>query len=258
MTRKFNRGECPVCHRRVSTYRRLGSDPKFVNHKPFGAGPAGYDGWCAGSGSTVGELKPCRCDMSSDDLATLLREGLTPAVSDAADKAFMDGGGETGSVTAAHNAWVNVIVAALLPRLAAREQNSALVLQRIISDDLALQMLSEAEKGYTRARSDAIAIGCDHRQAHAAGNAVKAETVRSFLSQVGIADARESEIRSEGPTWQDIATAPRDVNLLLARAGTHLINRGWVDLDGLSQIVGGQWEPPHWQPLPAPPREEGR
>lgn len=66
-----------------------------------------------------------------------------------------------------------------------------------------------------------------------------------------------------GAGWQDISTAPKDVDILLSD-GTHVSQGGWVtDLDHGADYEGqlgaaGWWHldgdtPTHWMPLPQPP-----
>jgi len=61
--------------------------------------------------------------------------------------------------------------------------------------------------------------------------------------------------------WQDIASAPRDVYILVyvwgeVEIGMHVTNKGWRSNkkceDWGSRIEGN---PTHWQPLPTPPSE---
>lgn len=82
------------------------------------------------------------------------------------------------------------------------------------------------------------------------------------------ADLLGSEASGSGRTerhgegWQPIATAPKgwDGTQLLLADEQGRINRGfWFSSqeDGHWVMIGGQWEPTHWMPLPAPPAPSG-
>ena len=66
--------------------------------------------------------------------------------------------------------------------------------------------------------------------------------------------SRAAEVGQQG-LWQPIETLDRSqpADLLVAHAG-----RGWVSRACIMQaeglvIIGGQWQPTHWQPLPLAP-----
>lgn len=54
-------------------------------------------------------------------------------------------------------------------------------------------------------------------------------------------------------TWQDIATAPRDVEILVFERGTFMLAENddgyWYETTEYRAIT-----PTHWQPLPEPPK----
>ena len=66
------------------------------------------------------------------------------------------------------------------------------------------------------------------------------------------------KMKAAMPGWQDISTAPKDgTPILVADSGPYAFVvewssrfRGWYGADKWI------WEPTHWQPLPAPPKEE--
>lgn len=54
-------------------------------------------------------------------------------------------------------------------------------------------------------------------------------------------------------TWQPIETAPTDgTGFLVGQLGTDYIDRAFF-VDGELIIVGGNYQPTHWRPLPAAP-----
>ena len=58
-------------------------------------------------------------------------------------------------------------------------------------------------------------------------------------------------------TWQPIETAPTDGRtFLVADAGTEFIDRAFFLSPTELIIVGGQYKPTHWMPLPDPPTIE--
>jgi hypothetical protein len=72
------------------------------------------------------------------------------------------------------------------------------------------------------------------------------------ILSVCIWQAQSSTPRNE---WREIESAPRDQHIVVGawKNGEWHWTRGCFESNGYFAMVGGQWTPSHWMPLPAPP-----
>ncbi len=61
--------------------------------------------------------------------------------------------------------------------------------------------------------------------------------------------------------WQRLITAPSEQFVLVAAEfdypGDWRIKIGYLNERGVWHVLGASWEPTHWAPLPAAPKQEG-
>lgn len=84
-----------------------------------------------------------------------------------------------------------------------------------------------------------------------AANAALDQVEPMTLIDIGVRRAVSAAVTALAE-WQPIETAPVEGDFLVGDSRLGRINRAFF-VDGDLMMIGGQWTPTHWMPLPLPP-----